>query len=221
MRPYQHAQTSAARSSRAWVEDLAIHEFIDSTKAAFPDLRHRMILHSVDLGAAIGRSRVSDRSDVRAIVRRHVIEDLGHARTVGDWLTHCSVERSAKSLSRLLPIDEETLIEAERKRQALASHDGPRAVLEILKLPVQLAPEHGDAAWSVLCNSFGSFVVRQVLGPPRDLRGAKGSPAIFDPTWCAEAMIFGIYRTIPELRSVVTALRTSHQRKQGHDRPNA
>jgi hypothetical protein len=220
MRPYQHAQTSAARSGRAWGEDLAIHEFIDSTKAAFPDLRHRMILHSVDLGAQLAALAFPTRSDVREIVRQHVIEDIGHARTLGDWLTHCSVERLPRPHPGSWPIEEEALIEAERRRQGLANSEGPRAVLEMLRLPSRLAPEYGDAAWSVLCNSFGPCLVRQIAGPPRELR-ADGSPAIFDPAWCAEAMIFGIYRTIPELRSVVTALRTSHQRRQGDVRPNA
>jgi hypothetical protein len=53
MRPYQHARSSTAQSGRKWVEDLPIHALIDSTKAAFPDLRHRMILHSVDLGGEL------------------------------------------------------------------------------------------------------------------------------------------------------------------------
>jgi hypothetical protein len=221
MRPYQDARASAARSGREWVEDLAIHELIDSSKAAFADLRHRIILHSVDLGAELAARAFPERPDAREVVRRHVIEDLGHPRTVGDWLGHCNLHRLPRPHPGSVPIDEEALIEAEGERQALANDEGPRAVLEILKLPVKLAPEHGDAAWSVLCNSFGPCLVRQILGPPREIRGINGAPAIFDAAWCAEAMIFGIYRTIPELRSVVMALRTSHQREQGHDRAYA
>ncbi len=49
MRPWQHAKSSA-RKERDWLIDLPIHEFMDSTKAACPDLRHRMILHNADLG---------------------------------------------------------------------------------------------------------------------------------------------------------------------------
>ena len=49
MRPWQHAKSSA-RKERDWLADLPIHEFMDSTKAACPDLRHRMILHNADLG---------------------------------------------------------------------------------------------------------------------------------------------------------------------------
>jgi hypothetical protein len=129
MRPYQHARASAARSGREWVEDLAIHEFIDSTKAAFPDLRHRMILHSVDLGGELAARAFPGRPDAREVVRRHVIEDVGHARTVGDWLAHCNLHRLPRPHPGSLPIDEEALIEAERQRQALADDDGPRAVL--------------------------------------------------------------------------------------------
>jgi hypothetical protein len=215
MRPYQHAQASAARSGRTWVEDLPIHELIDSSKIAFADLRHRMVLHSVDLGGELAARAFPARSDVREIVRRHVIEDLGHARTLGDWLAHCSVLRLPRPDPGSWPIDEEALVEAERRRQGLADPEGPRPALEILRLPSQLAPEHGDATWSVLGNSFGPFLVRQIAGPPRVLRGVNGSPAVFDQGWCAEAMIFSIFRAIPELRSVVTTLRTSHQRERG------
>jgi hypothetical protein len=197
MRPYQHARASAARSGRPWIEDLAIHEFIDSSKAAFPDLRHRMILHSVDLGGELASLAFPTRSDVREIVRQHIIEDVGHGRTLSDWLTHCNVERLPRPHPSSWPIDDEALIEAEWRRQRLADSEWPRAVLDILRLPSQLAPEHGDAAWAVLCNSFGPSLVRQVLGPPRELTGAGATSVIFDAAWCAEAMIFGIYRTIP------------------------
>jgi hypothetical protein len=209
------------RSGCAWFDDLAIHELVDSSKAVFPDLRHRMILHSVDLGGELAARAFPSRYDVREIVRQHVIEDIGDARTLGCWLTHCSIERLPRPHPRSWPIDAETLIETERRRQRLADPEGPRAVLDILQLPSQLAPEYGDAAWCVLCNAFGPFLTRQVLGPPREVRGMNGTPAIFDPAWCAEAMIFSIFRTIPELRSVVTTLRTSHQKEQGCGQPNA
>ena len=91
MRPFHHARASAARSGRDWREDLAIHEFIDSTKIAFADLRHRMILHSVDLGGELASRAFPRRPDAREIARNHVVEDLGEDRSLSDWLRHCQL----------------------------------------------------------------------------------------------------------------------------------
>jgi hypothetical protein len=46
MRPYLHAISSASQRGGHWQDYLAVHEFLDSTKASCPDIRHRMILHS-------------------------------------------------------------------------------------------------------------------------------------------------------------------------------
>ncbi|MBM3622815.1 MAG: hypothetical protein FJX20_19210 [Alphaproteobacteria bacterium] len=210
MRPFHHARASAAQSGRDWRDDLEVHEFLDSSKAAFADLRHRMILHSVDLGAELAARAFPARSDVRDIVRRHVIEDIGEPRTLPDWLGHCNVARLPRAHPSALPIQLQDLVERERSRQKLAHDDGPASVLEILRLPLIMAPDFGDVAWCVLGNTLGVSLVRRILGPARELSGARGLPVIFDPAWCAEAMICTIFRTIPDLRSVVTTLRTPH-----------
>jgi hypothetical protein len=213
MRPFHHARASANRSNRDWREDLAIHEFIDSTKAAWADLRHRMILHSVDLGGELAARAFPERTDAREIVKNHVLEDTGQAKTLSDWLNQCSLERLPRLHPRSLPIDENALAAAEQKRQGLADPSGPQAVLDILRLPVTLAPEFGDHTWCVLGNCFGPGLVRRLLGPPVETAGKGGSRVVFDPAWCAEAMIFSLFGTIPELRAVVTTLRPSHQRE--------
>lgn len=209
MRPFHHARASAHRSAGDWRADLEIHEFIDSTKCAVPDLRHRMILHSVDLGAELAARAFPGRADVREIVRAHVIEDLGEPRTLGDWLASCDHDRLPRPHPRALPLDIEALLEREQERQMLATGAEPQAVLDILMLPTALAPQFGALAWCVLGNSFGPFIVRRLLGAPREVEGRHGRAVIFDPAWCAEAMIHQVFRTIPELRSVVTAVRPS------------
>lgn len=210
MRPFHHARASAARSGRDWRDDLEVHEFLDSSKAAFADLRHRMIFHSVDLGAELASRAFPARTDVRDIVRRHVIEDVGDPRTLADWLAHCSLTRLPRIHPSASPVQLRDLVERERSRQRLATDDAPAAVAEILHLPLLMAPAYGEAAWCVLGNTMGPVLVRQILGPARELPGEDGEPVVFDPAWCAEAMIYRIFRTIPDLRSVVTALRTTH-----------
>lgn len=207
MRPFHHARASAKRSGRPWCDDLEIHEFLDSSKVAFADLRHRMLLHSTDLGGELAARAFPARADIRAVVSDHIVEDLGEARTLHDWLRLCNLTHLPRPNPRSFPLDEATLLATEQQRQGLADVDGPRAVLEILRLPTRLAPEFGEQAWCVLGNSFGPGLVRRVLGAPREVAGRNGKPTVFDPAWCAESIIYALFRTIPEVRSVVTALR--------------
>ena len=102
MRPWQHAKSSA-RKERDWLADLPIHEFMDSTKAACPDLRHRMILHNADLGPELAARAFPGRSDARAVALRHVAEDLGCTPTLAEWLAECDLTRLPRPLSRRLP----------------------------------------------------------------------------------------------------------------------
>ena len=90
MRPWQHAKSSAGKD-RTWAADLPIHEFMDSTKVACPDLRHRMILHNADLGPELAARAFPDRPDARAIALQHVSEDLNCIPTLADWLADCDL----------------------------------------------------------------------------------------------------------------------------------
>lgn len=208
MRPFHHARASATLSGRPWREDLDIHEFIDSSKVAFSDLRHRMLLHSIDLGGELAARAFPSRVDVRKIVTNHIVEDLGEARTLCDWIGLCNLAHLPRPHPRSLPINEAELLAAEQQRHGLANVDGPKAVLDVLRLPTVLAPEYEEYAWCILGNSFGPGVIRRVLGAPYEVAGRNGTPTVFDPAWCAEAIIFYLFRTIPEVRSVVTALRS-------------
>ena len=46
MKPHLHAKLSVKKFGGTIEDYMDIHEFIDSTKAALPDVRHRAILHS-------------------------------------------------------------------------------------------------------------------------------------------------------------------------------
>jgi hypothetical protein len=205
MRPFHHARASAAPFNRDWREDLEIHEFIDSSKVAYADLRHRMILHSVDFGAEIVARAFPTRSDAREVARRHVVEDIGEERRLADWLNLCR-PNALPSLINFETFDLEAQLEAERSRQNLRDLDGPRHVWELLSLPCQYAPEAGISALGIMGNAFGVSLVRRIFGPPKDVAGANGRKIPFDAAWCAEGLIFRLYRSIPDLRSVATAV---------------
>ena len=209
MRPFHHAKASSARDGRPWREDLEVHEFLDSSKLAFADLRHRLILHSADLGMELAKRVFPDRSDIRTIVENHLLEDMGEVRTLSQWLARCNLNALPRLHPGSRPVDERALLDAEQKRLGLPDQAGPKAVLEILRLPSTVSPEYEEHAWCILGNSFGPYLVRRILGGPAELESESGPTVIFDPAWCAEGIIYHLFRTIPEVRTVAMALRTS------------
>lgn len=93
MKPIVHARLSAKKYGGVPKDYLAIHDFMDSTKAALPDVRHRAILHNA-FGAFLvervfGTLLVnSDRNEVsvRDIAEDHIREDIGFIPTIEHWL---------------------------------------------------------------------------------------------------------------------------------------
>ncbi|MFO0578680.1 MAG: hypothetical protein U1A78_32155 [Polyangia bacterium] len=93
VKPYIHAQNSV-RAFGGKVEDyLPVHDFLDSSKAHFPDMRHRALLHSsfgVYLAERVFGHTITNADgrlvQVRDIAERHVLEDMGRIPTVQDYL---------------------------------------------------------------------------------------------------------------------------------------
>jgi len=84
-KPYFHAQSSAKKYGGIWEDYMEIHEFMDSSKAAFPDNRHRALTHNswfigVVLPRVFGETfrRKSDNKIVctRDIGEQHCLEDF-------------------------------------------------------------------------------------------------------------------------------------------------
>lgn len=94
MKPFLHAKNSAKRHGGKPEDYQKIHDFIDSTKAAMPDMRHRAVLHSAFgifmveqvFGTTITNSE-GKKVCTRDIAEDHVIEDLGFIPTMQDWLS--------------------------------------------------------------------------------------------------------------------------------------
>jgi hypothetical protein len=207
MRPWQHARASAQRAGRDWRSDLPIHEFLDLTKAACPDLRHRMILHNSDLGPALASLAFASRPEAASVALRHVWEDMRGEPKLASWLAGCDLARLPAPPLRRRNFAKTQLVELICREQRLADDCAPRQVLDLLLMPTVLAPECGDAALAVLCNGIGPVVARHVWGMPREVPGRSGTKAVFDPGWTAEAMIYWIMDGhIPSLASVLDAL---------------
>jgi hypothetical protein len=99
MKPYIHARVTAKKFGGVPEDYMEIHNFIDSSKACLPDVRHRAILHSA-FGCFIVEkvfgTNIKNSADqlvsVRDIAEQHILEDLGTIPTVEDWLKDMPVQ---------------------------------------------------------------------------------------------------------------------------------
>jgi len=99
MKPYIHAKNSAKKHGGKPEDYQKIHDFIDSTKAAMPDMRHRAILHSAFgifmveqvFGTTITNSE-GKKVCTRDLAEDHVIEDLGFIPTMEHWLKNMTMQ---------------------------------------------------------------------------------------------------------------------------------
>jgi hypothetical protein len=99
MKPLIHAKNSVRKFGGKVDDYLHLHNWMDSTKAHVPDLRHRMVLHN-SWGIFIGEQifgtyfKNSDGKDVsvRDILELHVVDDLGHIPTLEKCLSSMVAE---------------------------------------------------------------------------------------------------------------------------------
>src|SRR6266508_4553178 len=91
MKPLQHARITARRYGGEWQDWIAIHDWIDRSKAIFPSMQHRMFLHS-DFGEWLavrihGEAIEAEDGTViptRDLFRDHQAEDLGRVSTLAE-----------------------------------------------------------------------------------------------------------------------------------------
>lgn len=99
MKPYLHSKLHAKRYGGKPEDYADIDDFIDSSKAVFPDVRHRAILHS-SFGCFIveqifGRTRINSYGkeySPRDIAEDHILQDLGFIPTVEKYLNNMTIQ---------------------------------------------------------------------------------------------------------------------------------
>lgn len=101
---FYHARSSARKWGGEPEDYIAIHEWIDASKAHFGDARHRALRHHTEgcweaervFGLTITvkkkRSGVEVRVPVREIAEQHVFEDLGYIPSLADWLKNMELK---------------------------------------------------------------------------------------------------------------------------------
>jgi hypothetical protein len=93
VKPFLHGKVSVKKFGGIESDYQKIHDWFDQTKAHFPDMRHRAILHN-SFGIYLCEQQFGEgiiNSDgkhvsVRDIAEQHVIDDMGRIPTVQDYL---------------------------------------------------------------------------------------------------------------------------------------
>lgn len=97
-KPLIHAESSVRRYGGSVEDYLPIHDFMDSSKAALADVRHRAVFHSA-FGIYVVERVFGDyitnsdgkRVSVRDVAEDHVKEDLGFIPTMEHWLKNMPI----------------------------------------------------------------------------------------------------------------------------------
>ncbi len=174
MKPLQHAQISRKTHGGCWQDYIAIHNFLDSSKAACAHFKHRFLLHhseGIELGARIfGETFLNSENktiETRRILTEHLIEDVGRIVSVEDWardLLPNENDSFYKSLAK-----KRISIESDRilgENELLEAFNLPEetcaAVKKFLRFPLETS-EH-PAALLVSHNSFAIFLAERIFG---------------------------------------------------------
>lgn len=99
MKPYLHSKIHVKKYGGKPEDYADIDDFIDSTKAAVPDVRHRAILHSAFgcfmVEKVFGRTRCnSDGKEYspRDVAEDHIQQDLGFIPTMEMYLNNMAIQ---------------------------------------------------------------------------------------------------------------------------------
>lgn len=93
MKPHLHARNSARKHGGRPEDYQDIHDFIDSSKAASADGRHRLVLHHAFgcfvVERVFGTTRTNSEGGTyspRDIAEEHILEDLGFIPSLDHWI---------------------------------------------------------------------------------------------------------------------------------------
>lgn len=99
MKPYLHGKLSVKKYGGKLEDYQDIHDFIDSSKACMPDIRHRAILHSAfgcflveQIFGTIRENSDGREYSPRDIAEEHIIQDLGFIPTVEAYLKNMTIQ---------------------------------------------------------------------------------------------------------------------------------
>ena len=208
MKPLQHARITAYRYGGEWQDWIAIHDWIDRSKAVFPSMQHRMFIHS-DFGEWLAvrihgeMIGAGDRTIISThdLFRDHQVEDLGRVVTLAEWLREIDADYWTRR--RNPPRALEQVREEPAEGLAVRWGGAPCDYLSLLDFfdkPREFAPENPDVAAMITHNSFGIFLAEELLGTVIQLTETNDSsqfPQIISTRSAAEDLVYARIGSIP------------------------
>lgn len=184
MKPLQHSLISVRRYGGTFRDYQVFHSFIDSSKAVFASVQHRIFFHS-DWGGSVCR-RVfgtfltnSDGASVETdrLFEDHMVEDLGRVVSLGNWLREV---RSTPVLVRLSGRFEDVRRDPAGglARRWGGTGEDFEPLLELMDSPVGYAPKFAETARMLTHSSFGIFLAERILGEVMTVRTGNGEPRL-------------------------------------------
>lgn len=174
MKPLQHAQISQKTHGGCWQDYIAVHSFLDSSKAACAHFKHRFLLHhteGIELGVKIFSEKVVNSEnktiETRRLLTEHLIEDVGGIVSVETWardLLPNENDSFYKILAKKRALIEEDSIPGENELLAAfnLSKTDAAAVKKFLHFPLDNSVH--PAALLVSHNSFAVFLAERIFG---------------------------------------------------------
>jgi hypothetical protein len=179
MKPLAHSRIGAARHGGTWRDTIALHSWLDSSKATFASVQHRALLHH-DLGAMLGQQIFGNvpidgrMLPAQQLLADHVTEDLGSCVKVEDWLDEIPAQCLRKQ--RIAPNRRNVLSLREDPYEAAAARWGGKGqdyagVIGLLDMP-EIWTGHPRAR-ALFHNSFGPFIADMLLGEAIEIEGGR------------------------------------------------
>jgi hypothetical protein len=189
--PYHHAVSSSRsliptkllnQEDIKWEDHFPIHDWLDSSKFAFADARHRSLFHN-PAGILIASKIFKNIKGAKKIATQHIIEDMGVINEIQKWLPLEYYPPETLNGQRLEISSE--ISRTDVKGSLIFKNPFPPTLQRKISfgLELLLSPEKtekldkNDPRRFFFFSSAGPYIVEKLLGPtlnPRNSENPKG-----------------------------------------------
>jgi hypothetical protein len=189
--PYHHALSSARalqdenvqtpEHTLSWKDHFALHDWLDSSKFAFADARHRSLFHN-PAGVKLSTKIFKELKDAKTIANQHITEDMGQVYEIKKWLPTEYFPKTTLHNQKLTVNGELSL--SDLKGSLIFNNPFPKEIQDKISMGIDclLSPEKTEQMELTSLQRFffftstGPYIVEKVLGPTLTLDANSGRP---------------------------------------------
>ena len=199
-KPLFHAINSAKKFGGKPEDYQTIHCKLDESKSAYPQMSHRIVLHSLfgrefcqklfgkTIQNADGRT-----ISVAEVVDQHILEDLGFLPSLEDWFRELSDDN---------PLVKSPYFPTEKQCKISAKNFGGKPE-EYLQIHQQMNGVHTNPAGKVIFHhAYGTFLIEDLFG----VGFANSASRAISTREVAEQHILRTFRRIPTLEDWIKGI---------------